>query len=367
MSELFIEWTGEILSSVGYGAHARKIIKALMDSGIKVKLIPAESYVPDSQKITDPFWVMKIAESASMPAAPIHINCCIPPVAQFSPTAKNILYFMWETSKLPRGWLPIIKQANQVWTGSDYSTEVARSINPTVLTIRPPVITPEVTSLELEGLSSEQILFTYIGLWIPRKNMEDLMTAFICAFDGVKNVTLLIKTWGADNSTGFKQTVLDRVRSHCNSHVGIDRAPVIIINELLPEQQINNILGRTDVYVSASRGEGFDLPLTTAMSMGKLVVANDFAAHHDYLTDTNSLIYKHSLRPVLTAMIPGYDAYQNWAQPDISSMIEQLREAYNLAVKRQPTDKGRIAKDTILEMCSIERTVETIKDALSKL
>ncbi len=363
-----IELVGEVLSTVGYGNQNRVIAKALMDAGIKVKLTPAESYIQEHNKITDPFWIMKIAESASMTTAPAaRVNSCIPPVAQFSQTAKNILYFMWETDKLPRAWLPIIKQAQQVWTGSDYTTKLVQQFNPNAYTVRPVVNTPDYSELQLEGLNSADVLFTHVGVWIPRKNMEDLITAFTVAFDGIKDVTLLIKTWGADNSASFKQTVLDRVRQHCHSHIGIDRPKILVVNELLPEQQVYNILGNSDVYISASRGEGFDLPLATAMSMGKLIVANKFAAHSDYLTKDNCLLYDYSLQPIVGAMIPNYDSYQNWARPSIDSMIEQMREAYKLVKEKKQGALGARAKSDISKLCSSEVVVENIKNLIGKL
>lgn len=363
---MYIEWAGEVLTNIGYGTFARKVIKGLMDNGIKVKLLPIEHYTPESQKINDPFWIMKVAESQQMAPAPIRVNCCIPPVAQFGP-GKNIGYFMWETDNLPRSWIPIVRRFNQVWTGSKFSSAIVAQHNPNVHTVYPPIIKKATSRVDLEGISNDTIVFGYIGLWIPRKNMEDLFTAYLSAFEGIKNVALVIKTWGGDNSAGFKQTVAQRVRDNINNHAGlIDRPKISLINDILPEQQIANIISRIDIYVSPSHGEGFDLPLTEAMSQGKIIVANKFASHSDYLTDSNSLLYNYSLEPIAGAMIPGYEAYQNWARPSLDSMIEKMRDAYNMVVAKSNSVASN-AVATCQDMFSVSKTVDVIKSALAKL
>lgn len=98
--DIYIEWRGEILAKIGYGIQARRILDLIYRAGIKVKLLPAENYLPPNMKIDDPLWINRIEESKSLPAAPIRINYCIPTVAEFSPTAFNILYTMWETNKI---------------------------------------------------------------------------------------------------------------------------------------------------------------------------------------------------------------------------------------------------------------------------
>lgn len=363
---MYIEWAGEVLTNIGYGTFARKVVKSLMDSGVKVKLLPMEHYTPEAQKINDPFWIMKLAESQQMAPAPVRINCCIPPVAQLG-AGKNIGFFMWETDNLPRSWIPLIRRYNQVWTGSKFSSTIVSQHNPNVVTVYPPVVEKGTAPVDLEGITNDTIVFGYVGLWIPRKNMEDLFTAFIAGFEGIKNVALVIKTWGGDNSAGFKQTVTQRVRDNINSHTGLtDRPKILLINDILPESQIANIIARINVYVSPSHGEGFDLPLTEAMSQGKIIVANKFASHSDYLTNQNSLLYDYSLEPIAGAMIPGYEAYQNWARPSVDSMIEKMRDAYQIIVNKNYS-LGLEAKKTCKEMFSVEKTVQTIKEALSKL
>ena len=55
--DLRIEWRGEILSDIGYGLQARRILKPLIDAGVDVKLIQAEHYIPEERRIKDLFWL----------------------------------------------------------------------------------------------------------------------------------------------------------------------------------------------------------------------------------------------------------------------------------------------------------------------
>ena len=105
MTDLQIEWRGEILSDIGYGLQARRILRPLIERGVDVKLIQAEDYISEERRIKDPWWLEQIAKSQGKPDAPIRICYEIPPVSQYREGAFNIAYCMWETSKYPREWI----------------------------------------------------------------------------------------------------------------------------------------------------------------------------------------------------------------------------------------------------------------------
>ena len=84
------------------------------------------------------------------------------------------------------------------------------------------------------------------------------------------------------------------------------------------------------VYTNVAHGEGFDLPMVQAMSMGKLVVSTDFLGHAEYMREDNSLPVEYSLTPVIDAKAPMYTSDQMWARPTMTSLMSRMQEAYAL-------------------------------------
>jgi len=242
--------------------------------------------------------------------------------------------------------------------------------------IMPPLDTekwsPEGEALAVKDVGKDDVVFMVNANWIPRKNFGDLLSGFCCAFHGRKDVVLVIKTWGGDNSANFKKQVRDNVHGRLNSLHHIDRPRVLIISDLLPEEQVIRLMRRADVYATVSHGEGFDLPMVQAMSLGKVCVATRFLAHDHYMTDRNSIPVRYSLMPVIDAQAAHYTADQMWSRPDVAHFMEKLNEAYQLV----KTGGGRLedmqmaARKTIQEKFNskavTDHVIKTIKDLSEK-
>jgi glycosyltransferase involved in cell wall biosynthesis len=181
MTDLKIEWEGEILSDIGYGIQARRIIKPLIEAGVDVKVIPKEDYVPDHRRIDDPYWLRLVEESKNKPDAPIRICYEIPQVSTYRQGAFNIAYAMWETDKYPKEWVDKINQANMFFSGCPELSQsaVKAGITVPVTPVIPPIDTdmwcPEGDTLAVQGIEDKDIVFMMNANWIPRKNFDDLL------------------------------------------------------------------------------------------------------------------------------------------------------------------------------------------------
>ena len=380
--DLRIEWRGEILSDIGYGLQARRILKPLIDAGVDVKLIQAEHYIPEERQIKDLFWLEQLEKSKDKEDAPIRICYEIPPVAEYKKDAFNICYAMWESNKYPREWIGKINGGQAFIAGCPGLIDSAKNagVKVPIGCIMPPLDTdvwcPEGPKTGIAGVESDNIVFMVNANWIPRKNFADLMTAFCCAFNGVKDVVLVIKTWGGNNSAEFKKQIKDNVHNKLNGLHHIDRPKVLIISDLLPEEQIIKLMRRADVYTTVSHGEGFDLPMVQAMSLGKICVATRFLGHDYYMTERNSIAVDYSLMPIVDAQAPGYTADQMWSRPNMEHYMECLQRAYKMVKDKsgqledmqehaRSTIQTKFNNDTITE--DVIKTIRTLaKPALER-
>jgi len=371
-NNLFIGHHGEILAITGYGLQARRVLKPLRERGVNIKLYQEEDYIPPEYRIEDKYWIQWIAESQDMPDPDIHIHYCLPPLARMNPNWKNILWSMWETTKYPNEWVPAINASTAFFAGCKALEKSAKDagIKVPIMHVTPPIDTdmwcPEGEKIALEGATKDQVMFMYVANWIPRKNFWDLMTAFCCEFTGQKDVVLVIKTWGGDNSVGFKNMVGDQTKRHLHSLHDIDRPKVLLINDVMDESQLVKLMRTCDVYCSASYGEGFDLPMIQAMSLEKTIVATPFLSHGDYLNEHNSILTKYSLMPVQGAEVPNYHANQMWSRPDVKSFMGGLRAAYE-TVKEEDNRRGRAARKTVLEEYSAEKRINHLIEQIGKV
>ena len=375
MSNLKIEWRGEILSDIGYGLQARRILKPLIESGIDVKLIQAEDYVPDHRRITDPYWLKQLEDSKAKPDAPIRISYEIPSVSKYRQGAINIAYVMWETDKYPREWIGKINEADIFFVGCPALVESAKKagVDKPIYSIMPPLDLdtwcPEGPVLGIDGIKDNDAVFIVNANWIPRKNFGDLLVAFCCAFNGVKDVVLVIKTWGGDNSAEFKRQIKDNVAGRLNSLIHIGRPRVLIVSDILPEAQIVKLMRRADAYVTASHGEGFDLPMVQAMALGKVIVSTRYLAHEYYMNSMNSFIVNHTMVPVVDAKAAGYSADQMWSRPDIGDFMKKLAAAYTLIQSKsgELDDMKAAARRTMEDKFHKDVIVKNITDTLTEI
>lgn len=373
-SDLKLTWLGEITSKVGYGVRARRILKPLIEGGADIKLIPDEDYLPEHMKIKDPFWLSLIEQSKNKPDTDIRICYCLPTRAKPKENGFNILYSMWETDQYPKQWVPIINSFNIFFTGCQSLVDSAKKagvqvpIVPINATLDTNEWTPKGPILRTNETPADFVKFLFIGNFIPRKNLEDLLLGFNVAFENTKDVVLTIKTWATGNDSQAKKNVIDGIKFLNSKATGLSFKPKTnLIVDVLSEEQIISLIRGSDAYVSVSKGEAFDLPMVQAMALEKLVVATRFLAHKDYLNDSNSLDVKYTLTPCTEASAPLYDSYQYWSKPDMESYINALRQAYTLIKEDKAKPYGVAARKTIEDNFSCEVNTPKIAQILRSL
>tara|TARA_R110002074_G_scaffold402324_1_gene607105 strand:+ start:168058 stop:169257 length:1200 start_codon:yes stop_codon:yes gene_type:complete len=354
-SDIHIEWQSEITAKMGYGLQARRMLKPLIEGGANVKLIPDEDYLPEHMKLVDPYWTNLIDSSKIKPDAPIRICYALPPRYKPDPNKITIGYTMWETNKYPRPWVQHINATcNYFFAGCDALVDsgigggITCPILPMSATLDTEDWKPEGPKLNLNEIPEEDVKFLFIGNFIPRKNLDQLVLAFATAFEGVRDVSLIIKTWASKNDAKAKKHIADAIKHLTNKATGLASRPKIsVICDILDEDQIMALIRSCDVYTSVSKGEGFDLPMMQAMSMEKLIVTTRFLAHGDYLTDENSIDVPFSLTPCVDAAAPLYDSYQLWSSPDMGEYIKKLQLAYTATRSGTHKHLGVEARKTI--------------------
>lgn len=371
-SDIKFDWFSEISAVAGYGLQSRRVLRPLIEGGADIKIIPDEDYLAPHMKLSDPFWEEQIKLSKDKPDNDIRICYCLPHRAKFSDKNKiKITHAMWETDQYPREWVNIInRDSNYFFAGCDslvnsaVKAGVTVPVIPLYATLDTDGWSPEGNKLSVAEIPDNYVKFLFIGNFIPRKNLEQLVAGFTCAFSDTRDVALIIKTWASGNNAEGKKHICDAIRMFQNKCTGINKPKICVVTDLIEEEKMIEMIRGCDVYTSVSKGEGFDLPMMQCMSMEKLIVTTRFLAHGDYLDDTNSLNVPYTLLPCQDAGAPLYDSYQYWSSPDMKSYIEALQKAYVMVKDGSSKPLQVAARETIKNKYGKEVNTDRIANVI---
>ena len=254
---------------------------------------------------------------------------------------------IWETSRLPGHWPDLINQLDAVIVPTAWNRDVFRASGVTI----PIIILPHLPQYgaaapspgaqarlaeRLPDLSGRRVFYT-IGTWLERKGITPLVTAFTHAFRQNDPVALIIKTtefdleragpdgeslpvgpqWAALLARTMEQTV--RIP-----------APIHLLTETLPAEEIRALHERADCFVSLARAEGWGLGAFEAASLGKPVITTGWGGPTAFLSARDAYCVDYTLQPVRAAAPnASYTSDQYWAEPDISAAVDAFRAVWD--------------------------------------
>lgn len=194
--------------------------------------------------------------------------------------------------------------------------------------------------LQIPSKNREAKTFYWIGRWEPRKAPDNLVRAFLRAFKPGES-KLVLKTspitWHGrwPDFTSVVKEELDHPevrRNRWNGALVLD--DIQILSGRLPQAAMVNLHALGDVYVSASRGEGTDLPCFAAKLSGNRVVTTDSGGPLDFLGDRDLVVHRTHEVPVDPAY--EWEPEATYAGYELDALIGMLQKA-----RREGTTKKR--------------------------
>jgi glycosyltransferase involved in cell wall biosynthesis len=245
----------------------------------------------------------------------------------------NIIAFWWEFESGFEERIPILNEFDEVYVFSDFVRDILNSIenrNFKITKIKYPfiknwVIEEEPATLkrkyDLQGKFCFFFNFDYLSSY-NRKNPDAILSALAEEFRDEKQVVLVVKSNNGNRTAEKRAMFFSKVKSFGLT----DR--VTIIEEPLSRNQFMTLLNAMDCYVSLHRGEGLGLGILEALALNKPVIATNYGGNTEYMNNALAFGVPYSL---VTAK-DDYEAYRNvreWAEPDVKSAREYMREIAN--------------------------------------
>lgn len=254
----------------------------------------------------------------------------------------NVLVTAWETDRLPTKtkadtaygkWdvqdaLPIW---DQIWVPSEDQRQLILDLVPDAVVYAIPhaLTLPPADGKRVEGTTT----FYYIGSWDERKGVQDLVRAYFSTGWTVNDpVELLIHTppWPGNSAADHTRRVHDDIKV-LRKQIGDEVPRFRVSTTKRPLWEISKMHQQSDVFVTASRAEGFCIPIIDAFAAGNMAIASDALLERFRDFDEVTFPVECDKRPV--AALPqylGYELDHQWHEPRLADLVEAFKDAHEV-------------------------------------
>jgi glycosyltransferase involved in cell wall biosynthesis len=175
--------------------------------------------------------------------------------------------------------------------------------------------------------------FLNVSSCFPRKAPDTLVRAFCQEFTSLDDVRLIIKTF--PNPHNEIERIVREIGEQYPNHARIE-----IWQHSLDIGEMRYLYEHAGCLISASRGEGFGLPVAEAMFTGCPVIATIYSGQADICVPAHCWPVDFAVEPARTHLTEGRSM---WANPLLASLREQLRNVYRGSARerQERTDLAR--------------------------
>lgn len=360
-----LAWQSIMNFPTGYAMSAQAIVKALDDANVKVEY--QYVYGPNS-----PF---PVPEKEDMNHHRLNVICKRPfkkkpavsvvygqgDVFERNQGKYKIGFTMLEVDGFPSEWIRQANKMDEIWVPSAFNEQTMRDcglkkpIHKIPLGVDCEYFNPQIMSERNDN--HDYVFFTNIE-WGERKNPEMQLQQFNKTFKASDDVCLIAKLNNRDPSINLQHEI---TKLHLNKNGG---RIYFIINRVFDFYQLPLLYRSIDCYITAGRGEGWDMPLMEAMACGLPTIATNWGAHQEFATKDNSFLLDITGTIPAEAKCPYYDGF-NWANPDAEHFSELLLHIFNH--QDNAKQKGAIAAKQMQQHWSWAHTAQKITDRLNQI
>ncbi len=257
-------------NQTGYSISAQDYILAMLhvDPGIDIKFHPQNRHhlgiSPNRRQL------LKSLQNKPDQSDQIHIYHTTPyRYRRTKGSKKSIGICLFETINPPKQWVNEMNTMDAIIVASAFNEGVFKASGvERPIHVVPHCFDTTMFHRDVEPTGRYQLTtFLSIGTWKKRKNWEGLIKAFYDGFSAKDGVCLLIKT----DKPRELQSMVQRIKRTCEWR-SKDTAPVYSEENLACYfEEIPKIMKKGDIYVCASRGEGF-----CTVPTAKVMTANGY-------------------------------------------------------------------------------------------
>lgn len=344
-----ILYIGPTKDASGYGEAARNYIRSLVLHGheVTVRVAKFDSYPGD-----------EFTDVTALEGINIEPDICIQHLSpdqfdRFIPSGltceKKVGITVHETDGIPMSWVNACNKMDLIivpcqdnkkaFVDSGVATDI--EVVPHTFDIS------KYDSPYPEFDLGEEVLRTtkfYSIFWNSyKKGLHTLLKAFYLAFqDQTSKVSLVLRIYTdplhRNNSSDLKKAIRE-VRDLLRLN---DYPKIVLLCERLTDKEICSLHKACDIFVTATRGEGWCIPCFDAMAFGNTPVAANWGGIREYLSTKTGFPVEYQMVPCMgMANNSIYSTRNKWAEPLLSSMIKEMTAAYHMHAGDSDWFKGK--------------------------
>lgn len=267
----------------------------------------------------------------------------LPDFYQRAEDCKNVGIFCWETTKLPDRWVKNInKELDAVVVFNECEKYICEKngIKVPVYVVSPAI---EVENKEFKRgtinsdiTNDETYVFYNITDFNARKNLDDLLTAYLAEFRSSDNCILFLHI-PCGNDVDKKDKICGLIEYTKNSLKINDYAKVFLSYNLASDKELYDIHCSGDTFISLSHGESWNIPMFNAYVLGNRIIFTECAGPIEYLDiaadNCDVYVARGDLSPVSDMFSHDDEMYVGngmWIEPRIKNVMEYMRKHFSL-------------------------------------
>jgi glycosyltransferase involved in cell wall biosynthesis len=341
-----VNFYGPIGVVSGLGSASRGYLAALRAAAVPVSVVPAhevffhQTSVGSAERRQRPRYPISLVQiNADSVHRFLHFHA-----RSFARAQYKIGIWFWELPALHDEWWSELRHFDEIWVPSTFCQRAVQALTAKPVIVVPPTVSiSEVPQPGARGklrIGDDEFVFLYVfdaSSLVARKNPHCLVDAFEAAFPDHERVRLVLKPSHADSDPEFSRYLDALVERN---------ARCVVLRQTMGTHELAGLFHASDCYVSPHRTEGFGLTVAEAMALGMPVIATDYAATVDFVTEEVGFPLRYRLVEIDRDHGP-YAKGAIWAEPSREHLRELLRSV--IANPREAAARGKRARERMLE------------------
>jgi glycosyltransferase involved in cell wall biosynthesis len=236
----------------------------------------------------------------------------------------RIGYTMTEVDGFPEEWVRQANGMDEVWVPSAFNREAfLRCGLKRPIHVMPLGVDTDHFHPAIAGHPDPRGDFVFLASfeWVERKRPEMILKIFNQTFRRSEPVLLVCKIINVNRAINVGAQIAALGLRENGGRIAF------LHNKELPYHELGSLYRSADCYISASRGEGWNMPLSEALACGLPAIATDWGAHAEYVHDDIAYPLRTSGTVPADARVPHFRGLP-WADPDPEHLSHLLRHVF---------------------------------------